>query len=79
MMIMARYSRNRREKDRAKAQWELVLNPTVTMIVVAFCVGILLVWIGMFENKVNPGDGVITTEITDVCDQISDFVQEVTD
>lgn len=75
---MAKYSKYNQENNRQKAQWELVLNPTVTMIVVAFCVGVLLVWIGMFEQKVNPGDGVITTGISDVFSQISDYVDSAT-
>ena len=76
-MPMTRYLRNSREKGRRKTQWELILNPTVTMIVVAFCIGILLVWIGMFEHRVNPEDGVVSSGISDVYAQIINYVDSI--
>lgn len=66
-----------KEHDRRKAQWELILNPKVTMLVLAFCLGVLLIWIGMFENKVNPGDGVVSTYASDLYKQIANYVSSL--
>ncbi|MBU1022932.1 hypothetical protein KKB99_01495 [bacterium] len=65
------------EDDRRKARWELVLSPFVTTLVVAFCLGVLLVWIGMFENRVNPGDGVVMTFVSDLYKQIASYVSSL--
>ena len=65
------------EDDRRKAKWELILNPSVTMMVLAFCLGVLIIWIGMFENTVNPGDGVITVFVSNLYNQIATYVSSL--
>lgn len=74
---MGKYSKYNTEENRRKARWELTLNPSVTMLVVAFCIGVLLVWIGLFEHTVNPGDGSVTTVAGDVYTRIVSFVDSV--
>lgn len=74
---MGKYSKYNTEGNRRKARWELTLNPNVTMLVVAFCIGVLLIWIGLFEHTVNPGDGTVSSVAGDVCGRIVGFVDSV--
>jgi len=50
-------------KDRRKVRWEIELNPIVTFCALLFIVGMLLVYVGLFEHRVNPGEGVVTEHV----------------
>jgi hypothetical protein len=71
------YKRDKREnKERRKATWEIRLNPVVTFLIVVFCFGILLVWIGLFEHRVNPFDGVLSTHISRFFNTVKDYIDQ---
>jgi hypothetical protein len=63
-------------KERRKTRWEIRLNPVVTVLVVVFCFGMLLVWIGLFEHRVNPFDGVISTHISSFFNTVKDYINQ---
>ena len=66
-----------RMRGRRKAKWDIHLNPLVTLMVLAFCVGVLLVWIGLFEHEVNPGDGVLSARISEAVHDIRDYISSI--
>jgi hypothetical protein len=74
---MSKLERFRDPYDRRKAKWELTLNPLVTAGVLLFCVGILAIWIGLFERRFSPENRFVTSTITGMADWISSWIRSI--
>jgi len=64
-------------KDRRKARWEIELNPVITFCVLLFIVGVFLVWVGLFEHRVNPGEGVVTEQVNGALAELKRWIQSL--
>ena len=64
-------------KDRRKVRWEIDLHPGVTFLVLLFLVGLLLVWLGLYERHYIQGEGFISYYVSSFVSYLSAWVGSI--